>query len=59
MKRFWLKLEFLDTYEQVCVHFTMNYAPCIVMHTDLVKTKIGLLNKQYVNEGLLNEGIIP
>ena len=25
---FWPSFEFLETYEQVCMHFTLNSAPC-------------------------------
>ena len=32
-KFFWLNFVFLETYEQVCVHFSLNPTPCIFKET--------------------------
>ena len=32
IKFFWLNFVFLVTYEQVCMHFSLNSAPCILIH---------------------------
>ena len=31
MKFFWLNFEFLTTYEQFCMHYSLNSAPCSYM----------------------------
>ena len=36
---FWLNFDFLETYEHVCVHFTLNSAPCICLKS-LIKLNI-------------------
>ena len=50
MKFFCLNFKFLERYEQVCEHFSLNSAPCniVIKHCNSIRGKTRSLSKSYI-----------